>query len=148
MSLPNFGNVIKKKFSRSGQPDAAGFKALADKGIKVIIKLSEGYEYSDVQELRECKAAGMKVDFQPMSAFSDPSQAKQAKQIARLIQKYIDAGVWVSIHCHLGRDRTGLVVGMWRILFQGATYNQVKLDWVRYGAPFASYQRMLERAAQ
>lgn len=142
--LPNYGPVIKKKFTRSGQPDKEGFKKLRTRGVQMVVKLTTNEEYPDKKEYKQF---GSEVTFQDMSPFSSPEQSLQAQRIARMINTLLNEGKWVHVHCHLGRDRTGLVVGMWMLKYGGYTLAQVQAAWKRYGAPFIAYQRMLEAVA-
>jgi len=144
MNPPNYGIVLKKKLSRSGQPTAPSFMDLRTRGVSIIVKLDENSEYPDKLEWKQF---GREVTYQSISQFTNASHEAQSKHIAKLIDKLITEGKWVHVHCRLGRDRAGLVVGMYRIIYTGASYNQVKKDFKKYGAPWESYQEMLKRAA-
>jgi undecaprenyl-diphosphatase len=51
------------------------------------------------------------------------------------------------IHCRAGRDRTGGLVGIWR-LDHGASLEEVKRDWTVFGTPSAGWQRAVEEASR
>jgi|SRR5579884_2042029 len=98
---------------RGGQPDVSGFKLLKEQGIKTIINLRE-----ENDEEGTVRALGMNYVHIPMqvtvwSRISDAS-----------IHKYFEilnnpANLPVFIHCERGADRTGAMVGFYRIAVQG-----------------------------
>jgi protein tyrosine/serine phosphatase len=142
--LPNYGKVTSS-FSRSGQPTTKGFQLLFDRGVDVVVKLNENWEYNDAKEKAEFKG---RVRPLHLSAFSHPDQVEEAKVIAKTINEILSLAKKVHVHCHLGRDRTGLVVGLWRLLYNGDSFKQVKAEWDKYGEPFHSYQAMLQAEAK
>lgn len=144
MTLPNYGAVIRKKFTRSGQPDEAGFAKLFKKGVTVLVKLNENWEYSDADTKKYFKG---QVLLEPLSQFSSAGQMQIAEGIADVIDKLLKKGNWVHVHCHRGIDRAGLVVGMWKLRHGGFTLKQVQNDWKKYGSPFPAYERMLIQEA-
>jgi hypothetical protein len=51
------------------------------------------------------------------------------------------------VHCRAGRDRTGGLVGIWR-LGHGASLEEVKRDWEVFGTPTIGWQRAVEEASR
>jgi hypothetical protein len=143
VGLPNFGFVKKGIFSRSGQPDAFGFKHLKKAGVTIILKLDTDQEYSNDLEQQQW-GGKIKFGYVSMDHTVDPNYCQEGQKLAKWVNKQINAGEWVHIHCHLGRDRVGLVVGTWMIRYGGKTLNQVKKTWQRYGVPFQAYQDCLK----
>jgi protein tyrosine/serine phosphatase len=100
---------------RSGHLDAAGFDELDAKGIKSVLSL-EDYPAADAAaENALAVQHHMTYVNLPMSGYDKPEVATievALAQIAKLPQP-------VLVHCFLGRDRTGIVVGAYRITHDG-----------------------------
>lgn len=100
---------------RGGQPDAEGWAYLKTLGVKTVIKLNYEYEGSD----QEAVKLGMTVitASMPPSNNTDFYQAPSAEKIRIAVQALQDESRRpVYVHCLHGQDRTGLVVGMYRVL--------------------------------
>ena len=109
-SVPGVNNfaIISADVWRGAQPSREGFRLLADMGVKTII---------DLQEIDESKLIPDGVRYVPVrtSAFSaDRLDTTAVLAAIRASPKP------VFIHCHEGRDRTGLAVAAYR-LRQGMT---------------------------
>ena len=111
-NIPRFQKVADG-FYRGGQPDRNGFTYLKNQGIKTVINFKEENDEEPI-----VRALGMNYVHIPMkvtvwSRISDLS-----------IQKYFDvvnnpANFPVFVHCERGADRTGAMVGFYRIGVQG-----------------------------
>ncbi len=122
--VPNLVQVRPDVY-RSGQPTTAeGWDYLRTLGVRHVVKLNFADEGSD----DGAAAAGIAVHdvaVQPstrgIDVWSAPSPARMAELLA-LVERVRDAGgregSWL-IHCQNGHDRTGLVVGMVRIVADG-----------------------------
>ncbi|MBI4456708.1 MAG: tyrosine-protein phosphatase [Acidobacteria bacterium] len=102
---------MTQDFYRGGQPSQVGFHLLKEKGVKTVINLRpEGDEEKAVQEL------GMQYVHIPLSSLKRvPDGAIQA-----FLQVVGDpANYPIFVHCRRGADRTGMMVGIYRIAFQG-----------------------------
>ncbi len=106
-----FTNLYKLNDSiyRSEQPDSLDIKLLKELGIRSILNLRRFH--SDTTFM------GSRDDFYfyhvKMYAFSFSN-----KQIAEAMSVLIEAPKPILIHCKHGSDRTGVVVAMYRILFE------------------------------
>ena len=101
--VPNFG-LISKDVWRGAQPTPQGLKRLADLGVKTIIDLrSEGDESSDIPP-------GVRYVRLPVSPWN--ADQVDAREVLRLIRENPKP---VFIHCHQGRDRTGLAIAAYRL---------------------------------
>lgn len=142
--IPNFGVVVKKHLTRSGQPDIAGFRHLRKAGVSVVLKLDTDGEFSNALEK---KYFGGRVKFGYVSTDHtiDPYYCEEAIQLADWIQLQIEKGKWVHVHCWMGRDRVGVVVGTWMIRHGGYTFKDVQNTWSQYGTPFVAYQACLKK---
>lgn len=122
--LPNLNQVAPNLY-RSAQPTAAGFAAAkTNLNVQTVINLRETQTDADI--LGETLIEPHSV---PMYAIS----IKKDDVIAAL--KLIKAGVAkgpVLLHCKHGADRTGVVIAMYRILYQGWSKKQA-LDEMKNG---------------
>ena len=112
--IPRFLKVATGLF-RGGQPVNGGFEFLKTQGVKTIINLrQENDEESAVRGL------GMNYVHLPMDV--DPFTHATIPEAA--IQKYFEIlsnpeNLPVFIHCRRGADRTGTMVGLFRMAVQG-----------------------------
>lgn len=125
MPLPNFGYVSDNIF-RSGQPDEYGYRSLWAMGVKNILKLNND-GWSD--ENSRCTKAGIDLTTKPIS------------QVLNSVDTIIDLAAQVKVlairktlvHCEQGRDRTGLVVGAYRIIYEDWTVADADAERKAYG---------------
>lgn len=108
--IPRFQAVTESLF-RGGQPTDSGFRFLKQKGIKTVVNLREE---NDEQLLVE--SLGMKYLHLPASA-RDPISEAVVRTFFQLINDPSNHPVFV--HCRRGADRTGAMIGIYRIAFQG-----------------------------
>jgi tyrosine-protein phosphatase SIW14 len=96
---------------RGAQPSGDGFQYLAKIGVKTVIDLREADERSKAEESM-VTAAGMKYVNVPMTGLTPPTDA----EITRILGILEDGtGGAVFVHCKRGADRTGAVIGAYRI---------------------------------
>ncbi len=114
--VPNL-NFVAPNLYRSAQPTAEGFKA-AEAQFHLLTSLSLRETSNDADLL-----VGTQIDNQlvPMNAahFTDV-QVIEALKIIRAAQ----AKGPILVHCLHGADRTGVVIAMYRILYQGWSKDQ------------------------
>lgn len=137
--VPNFGVVIPGKLSRSAQPDTVGTHELKDAGVQVVFRLNEELEYTDFDESAVFEENLYET---PLNAFF--LDCKKANAIAADIEYLIEKGFWVHVHCQRGIDRTGLVIGLYRMRYLAERFEQIKKDWPIYGTPAINMQWCLE----
>lgn len=100
---------------RGAQPSSQGFDYLAKNGIKTVIDLRERDDRSMAEE-RTVTAAGMRYVNVPMTGLTPPTDA----EIARILSLLEDASAGpVFVHCKRGADRTGAMIGAYRIHHDG-----------------------------
>lgn len=109
-AIPRFQAVTESVF-RGGQPTDAGFRFLRQKGIKTVINLREENDEKGLVE-----NLGMKYVHLPLSAW-DPIPDRAIRAFFRVVSD--PASHPVFFHCKRGADRTGAMVGFFRIAFQG-----------------------------
>jgi protein tyrosine/serine phosphatase len=100
----------------SGDP-RENLKALLDHGIRYIIDLTEprsinhGYE-QELKALAQDRGLNITIEHAPIENFSVPSR-KVMRQILNSIDRRLEEGRPVYLHCLGGLGRTGTVVGCW-----------------------------------
>jgi protein tyrosine/serine phosphatase len=122
---------------RSAQPTTqAQWQHLKDLGVRHVVKLNFDSEGSD----EGARAVGIEVhdlSIQPaddghiVENVKDTLKRPDAEKIAEA-ERILAAGGGVLVHCTHGHDRTGLVVGLHRVLHDGWTKE-------------AAYREMIER---
>ncbi len=109
--VPNLNQVTPFLF-RSAQPDAAGFANLAQSlNVKTVIDLRESQ--TDAAYLSNSK---IKPYYVPMNALHITTDEIVAA--LTLIKAHEGEGP-ILVHCQHGADRTGVVMAMYRIIYQG-----------------------------
>jgi protein tyrosine/serine phosphatase len=96
---------------RGGQPTPAGFRFLKWRGIKTVINLREEHDQRELVE-----KLGMKYVHIPLNAW-DPVSDDAIRTFFRAVNDPANQPVFV--HCQRGTDRTGVMVGFYRIAFEG-----------------------------
>jgi protein tyrosine/serine phosphatase len=128
--LPNFHEVHPFLF-RSGAPTEAGFNKLPEHNIKTVIDLRAPTEKAQ-HEKEWAKRLGIKYINLPMS--SEPPTSKQVETFlkeTKEAQKNPEKGA-VLVHCAHGSDRTGCLVGVWRVSQEGWTYPDAYKEMRKY----------------
>lgn len=118
--LPNFHQVNDNLY-RGAQPTKAGILELKKIGIKTIIDLRGADEKAEVEE-NWAQSAGIKFINIPLNNWFGPKDAKIEKILAAINNAENQP---VFVHCKRGADRTGTVIGVYRIAHDGWTAKQV-----------------------
>jgi tyrosine-protein phosphatase SIW14 len=108
--IPNFVNVEPGLY-RGGTPGAAGIAELQALGVRTIVNLDDR-SGPNREELAEATAAGIREIQVPMSGFFAPSNARANRALAALEDPSLRP---VFVHCAHGQDRTGLIMGLYRV---------------------------------
>lgn len=128
--LPNFHEVHPFLY-RSGEPTQEGLKKLKDMGVKTIIDLRAPSE----QKFDE-KEAASELGFKYIRMVMT-SAAPTKKQVATLLttikkaEKDPSDGK-VLVHCAHGSDRTGCMIGIWRVTQDGWNYEDAYKEMRKY----------------
>ena len=99
---------------RGARPSDAGLKALAQSGIKTVVNIDNDAK-SITQERKVAAQLGLKFISIPLSGFFAPSDAQTAAVQAKLNDPSLYP---IFLHCKHGEDRTGLMVGLYRVYSQ------------------------------
>jgi protein tyrosine/serine phosphatase len=148
----NFSKVTDGIY-RGGHPDPGGIKYLKGLGIKTIVDLEiddfvEATPKDILQEEFDVLKASLVLERYPMSAFSlavsDEFDARIAKILATLRD---DTKKPIYVHCKHGQDRTGLVIGLERVLIESWTPQAAHDEMVRIGfhTEFLGLEEYFER---
>jgi tyrosine-protein phosphatase SIW14 len=108
--IHNFHKVDDKVY-RGAQPSEAGFRYLAEIGVKTIVDLREADSRGRAEE-KLVTAEGLKYISVPMTGLTPPTDA----QIRSILNVLTDPSMGpVFVHCMRGADRTGAVIASYRI---------------------------------
>lgn len=143
-NLPNFHEVHYFLF-RGGEPSPEGYSMLAHMGVRTIIDLRDPSEADQDKQL--CYERGLRLINLPMNR-KEPPQPQLVNRFTEIINKARanpDHGV-VFVHCQDGRDRTGCMIGIYRVLSDDWTSGQAQEEMRKYG--FDPKYGALRRAVQ
>jgi protein tyrosine/serine phosphatase len=133
-ALPDFAQVTPNLY-RSGQPTQAGVAKIKSLGIKTILKLND----DDPQEADWAASDG--VTLEPMLLSNEGSPTYD--QIDAALAFINDAANQpVLVHCHLGHDRTGAVIGAYRVAVQGWSVAQAASEAISMGYSDPKFQNI------
>ena len=110
--IPNL-HTVAPGILRGGQPESEGWEYLRSVGITNILKLNTSSEGSDDGAV----ALGMTVNYFPIDKIHQIALKPNPEYVRAAVGK-IQPGTFV--HCLHGEDRTGLIVGCYRVWVQGA----------------------------
>jgi protein tyrosine/serine phosphatase len=124
--IENFHSVDQvgsKAMYRGAQPAADQWSFLKARGVKTVLKLNEyaGFNSSTEQEQLAARANGIRLVevFMPPEDFPhnvNPFAAPTDAQLAEALAVMENPENWpLYVHCSHGRDRTGLLVALYRI---------------------------------
>ena len=123
--LPNFHTVAPGIY-RGAAPTPGGLTRLRSMGVRTIIDL----RYAPVrQEKAEAQRLGFRWINLPMGA--DPPTPRQVSTLLTTLKRAPQEPVFV--HCQHGADRTGCMIGIWRVTQQGWTFPQAWAEMRRDG---------------
>lgn len=120
--VPNL-HQVEPGLYRGGQPTEQGWAYLKSLGVTNVVKLNEEREGSDAGAVK----AGMTVVYLPISVGQQIEGGPKLSTVAKAVAN-MQPGVFV--HCSHGQDRTGLVVGVYRV-------------WIDKWSKERAYQEML-----
>lgn len=136
--LPNFAEVAPGIY-RGGAPTAAGLRRLKEMGVETVIDLRIEKK-GQTEEEAAAKALGLDRLRIPLGR-----EAPTAKQVRTFLATLDDpAKRPVYVHCHWGADRTGAMIGIYRVTRQNWGFDRAYKEMRRYG--FKSYLHELKGA--
>jgi protein tyrosine/serine phosphatase len=148
VDLPNFHEVHPYLY-RSGAPTAQGLQELKDKNITTLIDLRNPGERK-FDEAGEAKRLGMTYISLPMgSEAPTKQQVATVMKATRQAQAHPENGA-VLVHCAHGSDRTGCLIGIWRVTEDGwdydGAYKEMRKYW--FTPKFTKLSGSVEKYAQ
>ena len=126
-NLPNFATTAPGIY-RGAAPTTEGLKKLKALGVRTVIDLRIEKK-GQVEEEAAVKALGLKRVRIPMGA--EAPTEKQVKEFLGILAKSPAEPVFV--HCQHGADRTGAMIGIWRVTQQGWGFDQTWTEMRKYG---------------
>lgn len=132
--LPNLGEVTPMLY-RGAQPTGKGFETLAKMGVNIVIDLRDGNEGK--LEEKDVTQSGMEFVAIPWRCGS-PKDDDFAKFLT-VVRDNKDKKVFV--HCHMGIDRTGMMVAAYRMNEQGWTAAEALQEMRAFG--FSTYHELV-----
>jgi protein tyrosine phosphatase (PTP) superfamily phosphohydrolase (DUF442 family) len=125
--LPGLSHVgrVATGIYRGAMPRPEGYATLAKMGVRSVINLRSRNE-----EREQVEAHGMRSFGVPMSAFGEVNQQMVRRAVALMTNP---ANQPVYVHCLQGRDRTGVVVAVYRMEIDGWSREEALEEMQAYG---------------
>lgn len=108
--IANFGQVTPLLF-RGGQPTSEGYRELKQMGVDTVISFRHE-KGENTLERRAVEALGMRFVNLPWHAWDKPPDEEVSRFFILLAS---DPHGKVFVHCQQGRDRTGMMVAIYRV---------------------------------
>jgi protein tyrosine/serine phosphatase len=121
---PSNFNMVRTGLFRGGHPDLGQMTFLKNLGIKTIVDLEvddliEATPDEIADEIANASKMGLTLIRAPMSAFEPAIANSFDKMIDSLMKNFTDPGLSpIYVHCRHGQDRTGLVIGLERVIVE------------------------------
>jgi protein tyrosine/serine phosphatase len=126
--LPNFQKTTDSIY-RGGRPTLEGIQYLKKSGFKTIINI-ENNSKAISAELAMAKKLGLQMYSSPMSWTTSPNDKQVNSVLAALNNPQLYP---IYIHCHYGKDRTGLIIGLYRVFSQNWSPKDAYAEMLKYG---------------
>lgn len=110
---------------RGAQPRPEGYETLRKMGIRTVVNLRFRHG-----ERRAVEAAGMRSVEIPMDTLSNVDPAKVRKVLAVMTDP---ENLPLFVHCAHGKDRTGLVVAVYRMEVDGWSEEEAEAEMEAFG---------------
>lgn len=112
--IDNFHKITERIY-RGSQPQESDVKWLAEQGFRTIISIDDDRRTIE-KEKQWAARYGLRMISIPLSGFDTPRDP----DVNRVLDLLEDENLGpVFLHCHYGRDRTGVVSGLYRVEVQG-----------------------------
>ena len=122
--VANFA-VVSPILSRGAQPTRLGFRLLRERGIRTIVALRWGHD-------DRLALAGLGLSSYRLRAKQWHPETEDVVRAMKVILAPEYQPVFV--HCQAGKDRTGLVVAVYRILVDGWSVDEAIAERKAFGA--------------
>lgn len=111
VDIPNFYKVDERIY-RGGQPKEKGYATLKSLGVKTVLSL-RGEGNVTLKEKERLNALGINFFHIPMSKYKRPTDEDVLNFLDIVLDKNNQP---VFAHCSSGRDRTGAMIAMYKIV--------------------------------
>lgn len=126
--IPNFQKTTDLIY-RGGRPTEQGLSYLKKAGFKTIINLENNAQVV-AKESAYAKKIGISMYSTPMSHLKTPNDV----QVNAILKALSDPKMQpIFVHCHYGKDRTGMIIGLHRVLMQGWKPQDAYKEMLKYG---------------
>jgi len=133
LKIPNF-HKVNENIYRGGEPkDQKAWLYLKNLGIKTVINLTNSPCQKFLDEM------GLKCVNIPLSIYKFPEDEKIIKFLDTVTSQ---KNLPVFIYCKSGRDRTGLMVAIYRIIVEGKSIKEAYKEMLKFG--FWPYRGVLK----
>jgi protein tyrosine/serine phosphatase len=138
---------------RGGRPNETKFEDLARAGFRTVIDLQGKASAiipgetpaSRLERKSTAESLGLRMINIP-TALNNLEDRKDQADILRVAALMNDQKLHpVYVHCAAGRDRTGVAVAAYRILYQGCSYEKARREFGRLGIPLWSAALMAKQ---
>lgn len=125
--LPGLSNVgrVAPGVYRGANPLPEGYETLSRMGVRTVVNLRSQNDEQEAASARGMHSVGL-----PMSAYG-PVDAETVRRAVALMAD--PANRPVSVHCLQGRDRTGVVVAVYRMEIDGWSPKEAEEEMRAYG---------------
>ena len=123
--VPNFGRVTTTLY-RGGQPSKGGFEELKKFGVQIVVNLRD--DNSETERF-SVTAAGLEYVAIPWNCHH-PANSLAARFLQTLRENREKK---IFVHCHVGVDRTGLLIAVYRMAEEGWTPEQASDEMKNFG---------------
>ena len=121
-------HVVTPDLYRGGRPSREALEILSGGGVRTLLNLEDDTT-AVAQEQLWAKELGLNEVSVPLNSFKEPHDL----DVQRIFRVLTDPAFFpVYVHCRHGQDRTGLIVGLYRVIEQ---------DW----KPKDAYAEMLQK---
>lgn len=121
--IPNFAKVAEE-FYRGGQPTDRGFAELKKMGIRTVVSLR--VLNSDRENLVRLDMQYFRISFKHIHP--------EDEDVVAFLKIVTDSSNYpVFVHCRGGKDRTGMMVAIYRIVIQDWTKDQALAEMKEFG---------------
>lgn len=133
-------HIVSPGVWRSAQPDSTAFTKMKKHGLKTIINL-RGDKANEIEECRIAKNLDLNFFSFPMDA-RVPQDTEYLREILNIVTD--SSNQPVLIHCLGGKDRSGLIVGLYEKEYLHKSFDEIKKEMIMYGHDYQKYTHILE----
>jgi protein tyrosine/serine phosphatase len=127
--IPAFSSVNERLY-RGGYPKPAGYARLRAMGIKTIINLSNDTGKRYAYEQKIAQEYGINLIRIPLSVYEWPEDEKVLTFLKAVLAPENQP---VFVHCTSGRDRTGAMIAVYRVVVEGVTIKNAYKEAANHG---------------